>query len=85
MIWWLNNEVYWNEYGCQRTTDSGATEWVRPCPAHGTPRSAAPRNATLSHYHSPTHCSFVPLRHRLRVVCSHLRLDRGPEHAQAVL
>lgn len=34
MIWWLNNEVYWNEYGCQRTTDSGATEWVRPCPAH---------------------------------------------------
>lgn len=34
MMWWLNNQVYWNEYGCQRTTDSGATEWVRPCPAH---------------------------------------------------
>jgi len=34
LMWWVTNEVYWLNYGCQRTTDSGATEWVRPCPAH---------------------------------------------------
>jgi len=34
LMWWITNEVYWLNYGCQRTSDSGATEWVRPCPAH---------------------------------------------------
>jgi len=34
MLWWVTNEVYWLNYGCQRTSDGGATEWVRPCPPH---------------------------------------------------
>jgi hypothetical protein len=33
LMWWLTNEVYWLNYGCQRT-QNGAVEWVRPCPAH---------------------------------------------------
>lgn len=32
MLWWINNEVYWINYGCERT-NGGAKEWVRPCPA----------------------------------------------------
>lgn len=32
LMWWLTNEVYWLNYGCQRT--SSTVEWVRPCPAH---------------------------------------------------
>jgi len=34
LMWWLTNEVYWINYGCQRQTDAGTTDWVRPCPAH---------------------------------------------------
>ena len=33
LMWWLTNQVYWLNYGCQRTLNR-ATEWVRPCPAH---------------------------------------------------
>jgi len=33
LMWWLTNEVYWLNYGCQREMN-GAVEWVRPCPAH---------------------------------------------------
>jgi len=33
LMWWVTNEVYWLNYGCQRT-NNGAVEWVRPCPAH---------------------------------------------------
>lgn len=33
LMWWLTNEVYWLNYGCQRQMN-GAVEWVRPCPAH---------------------------------------------------
>jgi hypothetical protein len=32
MMWWLNNMVYWNNYGCQRDAN-GVKEWVRPCPS----------------------------------------------------
>jgi len=32
LLWWLTNQVYWLNYGCQQTTS--ASEWVRPCPAH---------------------------------------------------
>jgi len=34
LMWWVTNEVYWVNYGCQRNTETGGTEWVRPCPAH---------------------------------------------------
>eukprot|EP00941_MAST-03F_sp_MAST-3F-sp1_P002151 g2151.t1 len=33
LMWWLENQVYWLNYGCQRTGESGM-EWVKPCPAH---------------------------------------------------
>jgi len=33
LMWWITNEVYWLNYGCQREMN-GAVEWVRPCPAH---------------------------------------------------
>jgi len=33
LMWWITNEVYWLNYGCQRSMN-GAVEWVRPCPAH---------------------------------------------------
>lgn len=33
LMWWLTNEVYWLNYGCQHE-EQGAVEWVRPCPAH---------------------------------------------------
>lgn len=33
MMWWLENQVYWINYGCQRE-GGGAWEWVKPCPAH---------------------------------------------------
>jgi len=33
LMWWLTNQVYWLNYGCQREMN-GAVEWVRPCPAH---------------------------------------------------
>jgi len=33
LLWWVTNEVYWLNYGCQRSMN-GAVEWVRPCPAH---------------------------------------------------
>jgi hypothetical protein len=45
-MWWITNEVYWLNYGCQRTTDAGATEWVRPCPAHGTDSADTIRHDT---------------------------------------
>ena len=35
LMWWLENQVYWINYGCQRqSTDGGSWEWVKPCPAH---------------------------------------------------
>lgn len=34
LMWWLENQVYWVNYGCQRAADAGAWEWVKPCPAH---------------------------------------------------
>jgi len=34
LVWWITNEVYWVNYGCQRKSPNGGTEWVRPCPAH---------------------------------------------------
>ena len=34
MMWWLENQVYWINYGCQRQSGSGQWEWVKPCPAH---------------------------------------------------
>ena len=34
LMWWLENQVYWVNYGCQRSGDGGAWEWVKPCPAH---------------------------------------------------
>ena len=33
LMWWLENQVYWVNYGCQRQSGSG-WEWVKPCPAH---------------------------------------------------
>ena len=33
LLWWLMNEVYWIQYGCQRKVGDVWT-WVRPCPAH---------------------------------------------------
>eukprot|EP00938_MAST-03A_sp_MAST-3A-sp1_P003456 g3456.t1 len=33
LMWWLENQVYWVNYGCQRSSDNG-WEWVKPCPAH---------------------------------------------------
>ena len=35
MMWWLENTVYWNNYGCQRQ-QGGGFEWVKPCPSHAT-------------------------------------------------
>ena len=32
MFWWMDNVVYWTEYGCQKTVD-GRSEYVKPCPA----------------------------------------------------
>lgn len=32
LVWWMNNEVYWINYGCQRSAN-GVKEWVRPCPS----------------------------------------------------
>jgi hypothetical protein len=34
LMWWLENEVYWLNYGCQRKGGDGGMEWVKPCPAH---------------------------------------------------
>lgn len=34
LMWWLENQVYWINYGCQRNSGSGQWEWVKPCPAH---------------------------------------------------
>jgi len=34
LMWWLENEVYWLNYGCQRDGGDGGMEWVKPCPAH---------------------------------------------------
>ena len=34
LMWWLENQVYWVNYGCQRQSGSGQWEWVKPCPAH---------------------------------------------------
>lgn len=33
LLWWMPNEVYWINYGCQRM-DGEKWTWVRPCPAH---------------------------------------------------
>ena len=33
MMWWLENLVYWLNYGCKQATNGGGWEWVRPCPA----------------------------------------------------
>jgi len=33
LLWWISNEVYWVNYGCQMN-QNGAISWVRPCPAH---------------------------------------------------
>lgn len=33
MFWWLENQVYWVNYGCQKDNE-GQWEWVKPCPAH---------------------------------------------------
>lgn len=33
LMWWVTNEVYWVNYGCQMN-QNGAVSWVRPCPAH---------------------------------------------------
>jgi len=33
LMWWISNEVYWVNYGCQMN-QNGAISWVRPCPAH---------------------------------------------------
>jgi hypothetical protein len=35
MFWWMDNVVYWTNYGCQVILDPSAAkpEWVRPCPA----------------------------------------------------
>jgi len=33
LMWWISNEVYWVNYGCQMN-NNGAVQWVRPCPAH---------------------------------------------------
>jgi len=32
MFWWMDNVVYWVNYGCQRVQD-GKPQWVKPCPA----------------------------------------------------
>jgi len=34
LMWWLENQVYWVNYGCQRQGASNNWEWVKPCPAH---------------------------------------------------
>ena len=34
MMWWLENQVYWIKYGCQRKGANDQWEWVKPCPAH---------------------------------------------------
>jgi hypothetical protein len=34
MMWWLENQVYWVNYGCQRKGTNDQWEWVKPCPAH---------------------------------------------------
>jgi len=34
LFWWLENEVYWVNYGCQRQGSGANWEWVKPCPAH---------------------------------------------------
>lgn len=33
LMWWISNQVYWVNYGCQMN-QNGAVTWVRPCPAH---------------------------------------------------
>jgi len=33
LMWWISNEVYWVNYGCEMNTN-GVVQWVRPCPAH---------------------------------------------------
>lgn len=32
MLWWLPNEVYWMNYGCQKS--GGNNDWYRNCPPH---------------------------------------------------
>lgn len=34
LMWWMPNEVYWINYGCQRKAQDGSFNWVRPCPPH---------------------------------------------------
>lgn len=31
-FWWMDNVVYWENYGCQHE-NKGDWEWVQPCPA----------------------------------------------------
>lgn len=33
LMWWMPNEVYWINYGCQRAKGDSWL-WVRPCPPH---------------------------------------------------
>jgi len=33
LMWWISNEVYWVNYGCEMN-NNGVVQWVRPCPAH---------------------------------------------------
>jgi len=33
LMWWVSNEVYWVNYGCEMN-NNGVVQWVRPCPAH---------------------------------------------------
>ena len=33
MMWWVTNEVYWMNYGCQKT-ENNKVQWERPCPPH---------------------------------------------------
>ena len=28
------NEVYWVNYGCERSSETKEWSWVKPCPAH---------------------------------------------------
>lgn len=35
LMWWLTNEVYWTNYGCEKHNADGSVQWLRPCPASG--------------------------------------------------
>jgi hypothetical protein len=32
LMWWMENEVYWMNYGCEQI-ENGTRTWIRPCPA----------------------------------------------------